>query len=342
MKKLKWYSLGTVVGLILIYCGLCAIGPKNFDVERSETIDAPANMLYNMVNNLKSWESWSPWMEKDPEMKTEYGEKIEGPGAFYSWSGNEDVGAGTMTIKDSKQGEYVNASMLYEGFDDPSDIQFTFTSKNKNKTEVSWKHISNSTLPFLIRGIFLVNGSVRQLKKDFKNGLNKMSDIAKIRVEDQVYNGYKINMIDSDDKHFVLNRQEVPYANIQQFYSSNLGALFGKVQQADVEMDGMPCGLFFKFDQLNQKSDMAAAIPVKKAVALDGAQSLTIPEGKALQVEYLGDYQGTQVAHDALADYMKDYGILYDPPFIEEYVTDPSEEPDPKKWLTRITYFYKE
>jgi len=27
-------------------------------------------------------------------------------------------------------------------------------------------------------------------------------------------------------------------------------------------------------------------------------------------------------------------------PVVEEYITDPGEEPDPEKWLTRITYYF--
>ena len=38
-------------------------------------------------------------------------------------------------------------------------------------------------------------------------------------------------------------------------------------------------------------------------------------------------------------EYMKDFGLLNNPPIIEEYVTDPSTEKDPAKWLTKIIYY---
>ena len=37
---------------------------------------------------------------------------------------------------------------------------------------------------------------------------------------------------------------------------------------------------------------------------------------------------------------MKDRGYLLDPPIIEEYVTDPTQEKDPSKYLTRITRYF--
>jgi len=67
--------------------------------------------------------------------------------------------------------------------------------------------------------------------------------------------------------------------------------------------------------------------------------SLTVSEGRALQVDYYGDSSKSSEAHYAIDEYMKDYGLLNDPPIIEENVTDVTQEKDPNKWLTRITYY---
>lgn len=341
MKKILYYFLGFLLVLLLAYIGLCAIGTKNFNTERSLVIDAPKNMLFNMVDDLKTWQKWSPWMEKDPNMKMTFGDKTVGVGAKYAWEGNKDVGKGTMTVVESIQGSKHKSTMLFDGFDDPSTAEFNFNDVD-GKTEVVWKHYADEDLPFLIRGMMFITGAKKMMEKDFENGLKNMESLAIERKTNKMYGAYKIIEATATEKHFVMNRQEVPFSNTQQFYAANLGGLFGKVQRAGVEMDGMPCGLFYKFDYDKEVSDMAAAIPVKEAIAIQGAQSLTLPESKIVQVQYYGDYTGTQAAHDAIQSYMKDYGILHNPPFIEEYVTDPGEEPDPKKWLTKITYYFDE
>ena len=107
-------------------------------------------------------------------------------------------------------------------------------------------------------------------------------------------------------------------------------------------MDGMPCGLFFRMDERDGMIDMAAAIPIKQAVSLAGASSYSVETRTGLQIDYKGDYHGVSQAHRAMDAYMKDRGYLQDDPVIEEYVTDPGTEPDPSKWLTRVTYFYSE
>ncbi len=41
-----------------------------------------------------------------------------------------------------------------------------------------------------------------------------------------------------------------------------------------------------------------------------------------------------------MGDFMKDRQLFMDVPMIEEYVTDPTKEPDPEKWTTNIYYYY--
>jgi effector-binding domain-containing protein len=41
----------------------------------------------------------------------------------------------------------------------------------------------------------------------------------------------------------------------------------------------------------------------------------------------------------ALDEYMAEKGLQYIPPVVEEYLTDPGQEPDTAKWLTKVIYF---
>ena len=129
--------------------------------------------------------------------------------------------------------------------------------------------------------------------------------------------------------------------NVQQFYASNLGNLFNKAQTAGIEMKGMPCGLYFSMNpDSNGSMDMAAAIPISTAVSIEGAGYLSIPARAAISLDYYGDYHTIPQGHLAMEAFMKDRGYLLDTPVIEEYVTDPGEEPDPSKYLTRITRYF--
>jgi hypothetical protein len=72
--------------------------PSKFRVERSTTINAPAEAVYAHVANLRRWQDWSPWSAgKYPGTRWVSGGTEMGVGAVHSWSGS-DVGNGTLSL----------------------------------------------------------------------------------------------------------------------------------------------------------------------------------------------------------------------------------------------------
>lgn len=335
MKYLKWPLIILVV-LVLIYAGLCALGPKNFETVRTTTMNAPKALVYNIVNDYKTWDSWSDWKSRDSSMVSTLGAKTVGVGASSSWTGKD--GKGEMKMLESIKGERIKNQLNFEGFDGNSYGVWGFEEAD-GKTKVSWGMENDEDLPFYMRGMMLVVGAVSGMEESFDNGLANIKKMAEDRAVNKMYSGYKINEITHPEKYFIMSRSEVEKDKIQQFYATNLGSIFGKVQGAGLEMDGMPCGLFFKMDGASSKTDMAAAIPVKNPMEIPGLSTYTIEERKAITVDFYGDYHDTQKAHNAIYSYLRDYELLYDYPVIEEYVTDPTIEKDASKWLTKITYF---
>ncbi|MDB5049128.1 MAG: hypothetical protein JWO30_2199 [Fibrobacteres bacterium] len=98
MKILKNIVLGLIVLVVLLAAiGLVAL-PRQSAVTRSLVINAPAEVIFDQVNDLKKNEAWSPW--KDPTMVITYGAVTEGQGATSSWT-SKDMGKGTMTIEET-------------------------------------------------------------------------------------------------------------------------------------------------------------------------------------------------------------------------------------------------
>ena len=336
MKILKYVVLPLLL-IVGIYCLLCFVGPKDFNTEQSIEIDAPKKLSFNLVNNIKAWERWGTWQKRDTAMVISYPGKIEGTGAISTWL-SEQEGDGKQEIVESIEGERIKTKLTIDGWDEPSYGYWTFKDSGSGKSLVTWG-MESSELPFIMRGMMLVMGMKGTMEKDFKQGLSNLKEIVESRHQSKTYNGYKINDIRLPEKHFILNRQEVDESKIQQFYATNLGSLFSKVQEVGVEMDGMPCGLFYNFNSNRGKIDMAAAIPTKESLIIPDVSSLTMPAKRAIQVNYYGDYHLTEKAHTAIEDFMKDNGLFNDYPVIEEYITDPTTVKDPEKWLTKVTYY---
>lgn len=97
MKILK----NIVIALAVLFALLAAIGlllPSAYKVERSVTIQAPVEVVFDQVNDLRKNEAWSPW--KDPTMTITYSEPSAGKGASSTWT-SKDMGNGTQTIEES-------------------------------------------------------------------------------------------------------------------------------------------------------------------------------------------------------------------------------------------------
>src|SRR6201988_1113753 len=92
-------ALAVIVVVLIV---IVALQPSDFRVTRSATMSAPAPAAFAQVNDFHKWEAWNPWGKIDPAMKQTYEGAPAGTGAIYTWSGNNEVGEGRMTITDSR------------------------------------------------------------------------------------------------------------------------------------------------------------------------------------------------------------------------------------------------
>ena len=96
MKTLKIVGIVLAI-LVLVFVVGGLVMPKGYQVERSERIQAPVEIVFAQVNDLRNWEKWSPWNSADPTMQISYSENPVGQGGSYSWTG-EGAGEGNLTI----------------------------------------------------------------------------------------------------------------------------------------------------------------------------------------------------------------------------------------------------
>lgn len=341
MKPWIKYLLLPLLVLLGIYLVLCALGPKNMDVSKEISIDAPAPIVYNLVNSMPRTAHWNPWLAMDTSMTNTYSGPTDGIGSRMEWT-SATMGNGTQEIVESIKNQKVRTALTFDP--DHSDINhadFLFAPEGKG-TKTTWTFTSGSDIPFIARGFMYVLGMKKMMHTAYESGLKEIKRIAEERHSTNVYNGYKMEIKDVRERHFIGNRDIIKMSEVSNFYAANLGSLFTKVTAAGLEMDGMPSGVFYKWDQQNGTTDMLAGIPIKDAVDMAGSTLVSIPAKKAVVVDYYGNMANTIVAHEAIDEYLRDQGIQYDPPIVEEYLTDPAKEKDMSKWLTRITYYFTE
>ncbi|WP_170110632.1 SRPBCC family protein [Flavilitoribacter nigricans] len=332
MKALK--ITGIVIGaLIVLVLLLGAIAPNEMKTAKSITIDAPVEQVFNTVNDLKTWESWSPWKEMDPGMQVTMGEKSVGEGAYYTWTGDES-GSGKMTILESEPSSRLLVDVEFDGMGGAK-APWTFAGSPEG-TYVTWGF--DSKMPYPMNAMLLFMDMTEAIGNDFERGLNKL----KTKIESEKRSATpKQTIIEGDMpySYMVGIRGTVKMSEIQQFYKDNLGKVYNELSAKKISMAGQPCGVYFSWDEQNQTAEMMAAIPVAKEVDLGGEfETVALPDGQAIILNFYGNYDQMDRAHNIIDNYVLLKKLETEMPVIEEYVTDPTNEPDPSRWLTKVIY----
>jgi carbon monoxide dehydrogenase subunit G len=167
--------LVVLAGLIAILCAIIAMQPAEFAVSRSMTMAAPPDAVFAQVNNLHNWEAWSPWAKLDPNAKMTYEGPTDGEGAKVSWDGDANVGAGSMTILESKPNEEVHIKTDFvRPFEGTNDVVFTFKPEGDG-TNVTWKMAGKNN--FIAKAIGLVMDCEKMCGDYFVEGLTSMKGL---------------------------------------------------------------------------------------------------------------------------------------------------------------------
>jgi len=172
---LKKIALALVV-LVVVLVVVIATRPSEFHLERSATVAAPPAAVFPLVNDFHAWRRWSPWEKLDPALKREYSGPSAGTGAVYAWQGNDDVGAGRMTITEGVPDELVAIRLEFlRPFQTTNAARFTF-DEAEDGTRVTWG--MNGTNGFVAKAFGLVFDVDALVGKDFEAGLAAMKAAA--------------------------------------------------------------------------------------------------------------------------------------------------------------------
>lgn len=191
-----------MTGLLLIFLCFCVallaiaifLQPDRYVVTRSAVIDAAPDKVFRAINNLRNWESWSPWAALDPQAAISYDGPAVGPGAAFEWSGNKNVGAGRLTIVDSHANGRVDIKLdMRKPFAASNDVSFILTpdgdgaapdqgwlartfgfgGKSAARTHVAWSMSGRAGL--IAKAINLVANRDRMVGGQFEKGLANLN-----------------------------------------------------------------------------------------------------------------------------------------------------------------------
>jgi hypothetical protein len=164
-----------VAVIVVVLVVVVATRPSEFRIARTASISAPAPAVFAQVNDFRSWAAWNPWATLDPAMQQTYEGALAGAGAIYAWSGNKQVGAGRMTIAESRPSERIGIKMEFlKPFAATSYAEFTFKPEG-DQTVVTWSMAGDNN--FMAKALHLFMNMDRMIGGQFDKGLARMKSV---------------------------------------------------------------------------------------------------------------------------------------------------------------------
>jgi uncharacterized protein YndB with AHSA1/START domain len=176
MLKIIGIVAGVVVVLVAGVLVYATTRPDAFRVERTASIKAPPDRIFALINDFRSWGSWSPYEKLDPNMKRSLSGAPSGMGAVYAWESEGKAGAGRMEITDASPPSKVAIKLDFtKPFEGHNWAEFTLDPKG-DTTTVTWAMHGPSPYVAKVLGIFV--DMDRMIGRDFETGLANLKTLA--------------------------------------------------------------------------------------------------------------------------------------------------------------------
>jgi hypothetical protein len=176
LKKTILILVFGFIGLLCAFLVTVTQMPADFRIERSIVIAAPPRVVFDQVNNFRKWEAWSPWAKMDPSMKTVFEGAESGVGAVSAWDGNREVGAGKMTLTESRAFEWLAIRLEFtRPMAATNRVEFSFQPEN-DKTKVTWAMSGKNG--FVANAFALLLNMDKLVGGQFEKGLVQMKAVS--------------------------------------------------------------------------------------------------------------------------------------------------------------------
>ncbi|MGE5291418.1 MAG: GyrI-like domain-containing protein [Micromonosporaceae bacterium] len=150
---------------------------------------------------------------------------------------------------------------------------------------------------------------------------------------------YVIESVALCEQPTMVVRDTVPADKIGEWIGSAFARIFTHLGEAGISPAGPPFARF-RFHGDTIEAEVGAPVPAGTR-ASGGFETSSLPGGTAAATVHVGPYETLDQAYGALETWLKDHGFEQAGTFWEEYLSDPSQEPDPARQRTRVIMPYR-
>ena len=317
--------------------------PKNYMVSRSVSISAPPELVFEHLRQYRLFVLWSPWTALDPDMQNDI-QNDGRPGAVYSWSGNDAVGAGKMAMTGMDALFFTEHRLEFERpFHSVNTLRFE-QEQNDNQIKVRW--IMKGEMPYPWNVFLLFFSPEKKIGPDFEHGLQNLKmrceqmNPATVTQPKLSESSLIIHPSVFPETDVMLKKANLSFSDIAGFLNQHTSGMQSELLNVGAK-PGHAMAVYYAYDEGKKIADMAVAIPYQgNGPSRSAYERAHWNSKKGWYIDYFGGYEGTYMAYDTLGKFLLKNTGSSDPALLfEEYIRGPKQESDPSRWHTRIWFF---
>jgi len=118
-----------IIALVAAMVVLSFFLPEKYTSEQTQHINAPVDYVFEQVNDLKNWETWSYFANLDPNWETEFGNWSSGKNGAMRWT-SDSLGNGNLEIIESIPNKSIQLHFDYDENNKSGYANFYFQKVN--------------------------------------------------------------------------------------------------------------------------------------------------------------------------------------------------------------------
>ena len=168
---------GIIAGIVIVVLIVAAVAPKDYNVQRSITINKPRQEVFAYIKYLRNQDNYNKWVMTDPHKLMTYRGTDGTEGFASAWDSDiKQAGKGEQNIKKIIKDERIDIQVVFiKPFAGVADTYMAMQSVTNNSTSVKWNFDSRMSYPMNIMLLFVNMDKI--LGADLETSLNNLKNV---------------------------------------------------------------------------------------------------------------------------------------------------------------------